>query len=70
MHSLLYEAMSGLRVSLSKSSLISIGEVPNTHSFASSFGCEVSALPSTYLGLPLGISFKSKAVWGPIMERF
>ena len=62
--------MSGLRVNLSKSSLIPIGEVPNIHLLACFFGCEVCALPSTYLGLPLGASFKSIAVWDPIVERF
>jgi len=67
---LLFEAMSGLRVDSSKSSLISIGEVPNIHYLAHFFGCGVSALPSTYLGLPLGASFKCKVVWDPIVERF
>ena len=49
---LLFEAMSRLKVNLSKSSLIPIGEVPNIHYLASFFGCEVGALPSSYLGLP------------------
>ena len=26
--------------------------------------------PSSYLGLPLGATFKSKAVWDPVVERF
>ena len=51
---LLFEATSGLKVNLAKSSLIPIGEVPNIHLLARFFGCEVCALPSTYLGLPLG----------------
>ena len=59
---LLFEAMSGLRVNLSKSSIIPIGEIPNIHHLASFFDCGVSALPSIYLGLPLGASFKSIAV--------
>jgi len=59
---LFFEAMSGLRVNLSKSSLIPIGEVSYIHFLPSFFGCEVSALPSTYLGLPLGAAFKSIAV--------
>ena len=59
---LLFEAMSRLRVNLSKSSLIPIGEVPNIHLLACFFGCEVCTLPSTYLGLPLEASFKSIAV--------
>ena len=67
---LLFEAMTGLRVNLSKSSLIPIGEIPNIHHLASFFHCGISALPSIYLGLPLGASFKSKAVWDPGVERF
>jgi len=46
---LLFEAMSGLRVNLSKSSLIPIGQIPNIHHSASFFDCGVSALHSTYL---------------------
>ena len=67
---LLFEAMSGLKVNLSKSSLIPIGEIPNIQQLASFFDCGVSALPSMYLGLPLGASFKSKAVWDPAMKGF
>ena len=58
-----FEVMSGLRVNLSKSALIPIGEVPNVHILACFFGCGVDYLPSFYLGLPLGASYKSKAVW-------
>jgi len=67
---LLFEAMSGLRVILSKSSLIPIGEILNIHHLTSFFDCGVRALRSTYLGLSLGASFKCKAVWGPVVERF
>jgi len=62
--------MSGLRVNLSKSALIPISEVPNVHVLASFFGCGVAYLTSSYLGLPRGASYKSKAVWDPIIERF
>ena len=67
---MLFEAMPGLRLNLSKSSLIPIGEIPNIHHLASFFDCGISALSSIYLGLPLGASFKSKAVWDPVGERF
>ena len=56
---LFFEAMSVLRVNLSKSSLLPIGEVPNIHFLASFFGCEVSALPSTYSGLLLGLLLRA-----------
>jgi len=67
---LLFEAISGPRVNLLRSSLIPIGEVPNIDYLATFFGCEISALRSTYLGLPLVASFKSKAVWDAFMEKF
>jgi len=62
--------MTGLGVNFSKSSLILICEVPNIHYLAHFFGYGVSALPSTYLGFPLDASFKCKAVWDLVVERF
>lgn len=32
--------------------------------------CNVDQLSSSYLGLPLGFSFKVKSVWGVMVERF
>ena len=32
-------------------------------------GCKVGALPSTYLGLPLGALHKSVVVWDGVKER-
>ena len=31
--------------------------------------CQVAELPMTYLGLPLGSSFKSKAEWSSVIEK-
>jgi len=59
---LVFEVMSGLRVNLSKSAIIPIGEVPNVNVLAHFFGYGVDYLPSSYLVLPLGTSYKSKAV--------
>ena len=70
MHNSDFEAMSGLRVNLAKSVIIPIGEVPNVNALAHFFGCRVDYLPSTYLGLPLGASYKRKVVWDPVVERF
>jgi len=52
------------------SSLLSCGEVPNVHDLTRFFGCGVEYLPSSYLGLPLGASYKSIAVWDPVVKRF
>lgn len=32
-------------------------------------GCKIGSLPSSYLGLPLGASYKSKVVREPVIER-
>ena len=67
---LLFEAMSGLKINLAKSALIPIGEVPDLPQLAHFFGCRIDSLPSTYLGIPLGDSYKSKVVWEPVIESF
>ena len=67
---MLFEVMSGLKINLSKSVIIPVGEVPELDNLAQFFGCGVDSLPSSYLGLPLGASFKSKVVWEPVVERF
>ena len=39
-------------------------------SLALELGCKVGALPSSYLGLPLGAPHNSVTVWDGIEERF
>jgi hypothetical protein len=56
-------------VNLSKSKVIPIGIVGNVQRLASLLGCRVSALPITYLGLPLGARYKSVRIWDDILER-
>jgi hypothetical protein len=58
-----FEAVSGLKVNLTKSSLISVGSLNNASQLAGSLGCGTADLPLKYLGLPLGASFKLKAIW-------
>ena len=62
--------MSGLKINLSKGVLIPIGKVPELNNLAQFFGCGADYLPSSYLGLPLGASYKCKAVWDPVVDRF
>ncbi|RVW32762.1 putative ribonuclease H protein [Vitis vinifera] len=62
-------AMSGLKVNLDKSEIIAVGRVENVEEVALEFGCKVSRLPSTYLGLPLGARFKEVATWDGVEER-
>ena len=56
------EIISGLRVNLNKSKIISIGSIAEVESLAFELGCEVGALPSSYYGLPLGAPHNSVAV--------
>jgi hypothetical protein len=32
-------------------------------------GCRVASLPLTYLGLPLGASYKSMSIWNGVIEK-
>lgn len=64
-----FEAVSGLKINLAKSDLFQVGEECDIESLAWIFGYRIEKLPSSYLGLPLGVSFKSKAIWEPILER-
>ncbi|RVW78939.1 putative ribonuclease H protein [Vitis vinifera] len=64
-----FEAMSGLKVNLYKSEIIAVGRVENVEEVALEFGCKVSKLPFTYLGLPLGARFKEVATWDGVEER-
>ncbi|RVW71359.1 putative ribonuclease H protein [Vitis vinifera] len=64
-----FEAMTGLKVNLDKSEIIAVGRVENVEEVALEFGCKVSRLPSTYLGLPLGARFKEVATWDGVEER-
>ncbi|RVW81102.1 putative ribonuclease H protein [Vitis vinifera] len=62
-------SMSGLKVNIDKSEIIAVGRVENVEEVALEFGCKVSKLPSTYLGLPLGARFKEVATWDGVEER-
>ena len=64
-----FQAISGLKINLSKSELVPIGHVPNVTELASILGCRVSAFPLTYLGLPLVATFKRKTIWNSVVER-
>ena len=56
-------------VNVLKSEMVPIGEVNNVHALAEILGCRIGTLPMTYLGMPLGASYKSPTIWNPILER-
>jgi hypothetical protein len=58
-----FEAVSGLKVNLTKSALVPVGFPEDVEQLAAHLGCGTADLPMKYLGLPLGASFKLKAVW-------
>ncbi|GMP71230.1 hypothetical protein CsSME_00029724 [Camellia sinensis var. sinensis] len=62
-------AVSGLRVNLAMSELILVGEMENVPMLAVVLGCKVTMLPVSYLGLPLGASFKETKVWDGVVDR-
>lgn len=65
-----FEAILGLNIDLEKSEMILIREVRNVKDLACEVGCNVGKLPTSYLGLPLGASYKSVSVWDKVEERF
>ena len=53
----------------SKSEMVSVGVVPNLSTLADIMCYHIGALPMSYLGMPLGAPFKSKAIWNSIVEK-
>ena len=64
-----FEAVSGLRINLGKSELAPIGQVSDMQGLASVLGGRIISLPMKYLGLPLGVRYKWKDIWNPILEK-
>jgi hypothetical protein len=62
-----FEALSGLKINLSKSEIIPIGEVDDVESLARIIGCRVALLQMKYLGLPLDAP--STSIWNDIVEK-
>ena len=61
-----FKAASGLRINLAKSVLIPIGEVDELEV---ELRCRLGALPTVYLGLPLGAHHKASSTWDGVEER-
>ena len=49
--------------------MIPVGVVPNLSTLADIMCYRIGALPMSYLGMPLGAPFKSKAIWNSIVEK-
>lgn len=65
---LCFEAVSSLKVNISKFELVAVGNICKVRGLASILGSVVSLLPMMYLSLPLGASFKIKTIWDEVLE--
>jgi hypothetical protein len=66
---LCFKAISGFKVNLGKSEIVTICEVEDIGALATILGCSVAALPMKYLGLPLGASYKATIMWNGVIEQ-
>lgn len=64
-----FEGMSGLHINQRKNYLYPINEVTNMETLTNILGGEVGALPTTYLGMPLGAKSKSSEIWNNVIEK-
>ena len=64
-----FEAVTGLQVNMAKSEMVPISEVGNISRLANILCCCIGTLPLTYLGMPLGASFKAVSVWNLIIKK-
>ena len=64
-----FEALTGLTVNMAKSKMVPSGEVNGLSALADLLYCPIGSLLLHYLGLPLGASDKSLAIWNPIIEK-
>lgn len=65
-----FQLVSGLKVNLSKSSLVGVGcsnEV--VRSLANNIHCKVGKLPMLHLGLPIEAKERLTALWNPVINR-
>jgi hypothetical protein len=53
---------------LSKFALVPIGSQGEVDQLAGVLGCGIGDLPLKYLGLPVGASFKLKAMWADLED--
>lgn len=65
-----FKTISGLKINLEKSEMIPVGPMLDLEELAVEIGCRVGEFLSSYLGLPLGASYKVEVVWDGVKERF
>jgi len=63
---LCFEVFSELKIHLSNSEMVLVGDVDNVESLTSILGSKVAFLSMMCLGLPLGTSYKNTSIWNDI----
>jgi hypothetical protein len=66
---LCFEAISGLKINLSKSEIVPVGDVGDVEGVASILGCGVASLSIKYFGLPSDAHYKPSTIWSSIIEK-
>uniref|UniRef100_A0A2N9GH27 Reverse transcriptase domain-containing protein n=1 Tax=Fagus sylvatica TaxID=28930 RepID=A0A2N9GH27_FAGSY len=64
-----FEAVTGLKVNLSKSEMVPVGIVDNMPFLANLLCCRIGTLPMMYLGMPMGAPYKGLSVWNSVLEK-
>uniref|UniRef100_A0A2N9FRJ8 Reverse transcriptase domain-containing protein n=1 Tax=Fagus sylvatica TaxID=28930 RepID=A0A2N9FRJ8_FAGSY len=64
-----FEAVTGLKVNMTKSKMVLVGAVAGLNALADLLYCHIGTLPLQYLGMPLGASYKALAIWTPVIEK-
>ena len=64
-----FTAVIGLKINVSKSEMVPVGEVNNLDELANVLGCKIGVLPLTYLDMPLGASYKLSSIWNLVLEK-
>ncbi|XP_026383898.1 uncharacterized protein LOC113279419 [Papaver somniferum] len=65
-----YESITGLRVNLKKSTVISIGADQKVHEISKILNYKIESLPLKYLGMPFGATMKQTSIWEYVLEKF
>ena len=64
-----FKAVLGLKINMGKLELVPVGVVHNIEILLNVLDRKQGTLPMKYLGLPLGVKFKDKTIWNPILEK-
>jgi hypothetical protein len=66
---LCFEAVSGMKINLSKFEIVLVGDVGDVEELVSILGCGVASLPIKCLGIPLGAKYKDSNIWKQALLR-